>query len=156
MSISKTLYEIITYLKVNRLRGHTTAVIRGAQNVDNATLVCHNEAFARSLGKTLPKSVQTTSLGSIAHGSLRGKMQSLVFDNAAISELAEQCLSEIETLQNEVERLTKKLDKASNIDTTRKVLDKLSIKQLAQEIIKKEQAVDDDFQNGLDLLMLKI
>ncbi len=145
-SVQHTIREILTYLKVNRNIGHTTAVIRGAQNVDKAILVCANEIHANTMKKRCPASIETVGLGAVENYALRGKSRPLVFDNHTIASLLRMCSNKIEQLQAQVN---------ASQQTRQQLLDSLTIPELAKQIISREKARNmDDKATATKLLDL--
>ena len=118
-TLTDKLSEIINYYKINRCVGHTTAAVKGVQNVDSY-LITHNYESGTTLTDNFPR-IKTLSINQLY--SLRGSNKPIVFDNATLQVLLEQCLN---TIKDE-EKL--------NIELDRKIQDQtVEIKKLKTDI----------------------
>ena len=104
MKIKDTLQSIAFYFTSLRQVGHTTAMIRGAQNVDSVIVLARTSHHAALLQKRLPNAI-VKSVGSI--NALRGMNKPLVIDNDAMLEICNAALAEIGRLERHVEELLK-------------------------------------------------
>ena len=99
MKIKETLQNILNYYASTRRVGHTTAMIRGAQNVDNALVVTSNLSASRALEHNYPH-IKTTSIQS--GQKLLGFNSPILFDNEALYVLFRDALKTIEDLENKL------------------------------------------------------
>lgn len=95
MTLRLILKAIVRHLQSTRGVGHTTAMIRGAQNVEEVIVVAENQHYADLLQRKLP-SADVVSLGGITR--MGGVRKPLVVDNEALLNLLHSALLEIERL----------------------------------------------------------
>lgn len=98
--VKKTLQELLTYYHVNRGVGHTSAVIAGAENLEDCIVVAANQSSAALLSKGNMFTVVT--LAGLENGDIRGRRCPMVLDNHAVIELARQSLAEIARLEKTI------------------------------------------------------
>lgn len=103
MKIKQTLQYIINYIDFNRRVGHTTTMIRGVQNVDEALVIAADSQHASHLQNKLPRA-EVVAL--TAPGSLLGKTKPLAIDNHALWLICRNSLAEIERLEALISRLS--------------------------------------------------
>lgn len=139
MNITKTLDEIIAYLRVNRGVGHTTAVLRGAQNVEKSIVVCHDERSARTLQRQTTPNTRTVSLGAVGNCCLRGHNAPLAVDNAALEQLLVAARNQIARLSDQINRTNQLVEKE-----VERAFDKMDIHTLAKLIVQKTEQVSKD------------
>jgi len=98
MKIKNKLETIIHYFTSTRQAGHTHTILNGViNNTDPVIVVTHTLDYGKALKKSLKREDIVVSLNNM-DGSLRGRRNVLVFDNAAIQDLCAQSLQEINNL----------------------------------------------------------
>lgn len=102
MKTKKILEQIVRHLESNRGAGHTTAMIRGAQNVDRAIVLTDTEESARSI-KIIAPALNTVAM-THPH-ALTALKCPLILDNSALSLLCESALFEIVRLERKIAQL---------------------------------------------------
>lgn len=105
MDTITTLADIRDYLTANRQIGHTTAMVRGAQNVDSVIVLAANHHSGELINKQLPNAtvIPITNIRAI-----RGKQKPMVIDNFALLSLCDDALAEIKRLQKQIADLLPK------------------------------------------------
>ena len=101
--IKHTLKELVTYYDVNRGVGHTSAVVAGAENLEDCIVVAANQSSAALLSKGNMFTVMT--LAGLENGDARGRRCPMVLDNHAVTELARRSLAEIARLECKIVRM---------------------------------------------------
>lgn len=104
MKIKETLRNLRDYIAATRQVGHTTAMIRGAQNVDSVIVLAHTQHHAALLQKQLPNATVKAITNPTA---VIGMNKPLVVDNATLWEICGGALAEIERLEHRIEELSK-------------------------------------------------
>lgn len=99
MTTQQQLAELAYYYASSRQVGHTTAMMRGAK-VSDCLILAHNQCGARNI-KLLAPMGSVISLASMGE-RLRGIRKPLLIDNAAMSEILQGALAEIERLEQKV------------------------------------------------------
>ena len=103
MNIKQQLESVVTFYSTTRQAGHTTAVLNGAKSTD-AIVIVHNRDMGEYVNLMSDKKIRTETLQSMGQ-RLRGTNRPVVFDNAAIYELADESLKMIEQLESENRKL---------------------------------------------------
>ena len=103
MKIKQTLQNLRNYIEFNRRVGHTTAMIRGAQNVDNVLVIAANQHQAAMLQRELPRA-EVVAITSPA--CMIDKTKPLAMDNQALWEICGGALAEIERLEARIAELS--------------------------------------------------
>lgn len=99
--IKTTLIELVRYYNSNRGVGHTTAVVAGAENMEDCIVVAANRLDAHRLAAGDMFTVIT--LAELEEGDkVRGRECPMVLDNYALTELAHQSLAEIRRLEDKI------------------------------------------------------
>jgi hypothetical protein len=109
MNIKRILSGLAAYLHASRRVGHTTAMIRGAQNTENVVVLAHTHFYASRLQGLIP-GAKVVSMHSIE--SLQGRHSPLVVDNSALWDICQSALSEIERLEGDARKLSVQKDEA--------------------------------------------
>ena len=109
MNIKSILSGLAAYLHASRRVGHTTAMIRGAQNTENVVVLAHTHSYASQLQKLVP-GAKVVSMHSIE--SLRGRHSPLVVDNSALWDICQSASDEIERMESSLRRLLDQKDEA--------------------------------------------
>lgn len=105
MQTKKILEVIRNYLTTNRRVGHTSAMMRGAENVDNVLVLAANHQQSKMLQQNLPHA----EVVSITSGAcLTGKTKPIVMDNETIWQICDRALKEIERLETLLAELPQK------------------------------------------------
>lgn len=99
-NVKTTLKELVRYFDSTRGIGHTTAVIAGAENVDNCLVIAANIQDVHRLAEGDLFKVMT--LAELGDGKMRGRACPVVLDNHALAELARQSLTEIARLEEKI------------------------------------------------------
>ena len=102
--IKSKLKSIVDLYTVLRQCGHTTAVLEGAKNT-NAIVITHHNGMGDYIDELTENKVKTVSINSLER--LRGMRTPIVFDNAALMELASDALREINKLESTITSLKK-------------------------------------------------
>jgi len=103
MKTKQTLQNLRNYIESNRRVGHTTAMIRGAQNVDNVLVIAANQHHAAMLHRELPRAEVVAITSPVC---MIGKTKPLVMDNQALWEICGGALAEIERLETRIAELS--------------------------------------------------
>lgn len=98
-NIKETLKSLSHYFLVNRGVGHTNAVLEGAKNVPNATILTLDRRTQDDLGDAAPNSL-SIALHKLDY--LRGMNNPLVIDNGALTYIFSAAVEEIERLEGEL------------------------------------------------------
>lgn len=102
--IKNTLRNILSYYNSARQVGHTTMALTGAANFKNAIVVTHNHSMIDCIRKMVnplfSPTLAFTTLSNFENGSVLGRSNAIVFDNAAVYTLCADALKEIERLEN--------------------------------------------------------
>ena len=103
MNNKNTLIELRDYFYSVRNVGHTTAMMEGAKNVD-CIVLSHCEEGTRFI-KSLDYQGDVKSVHQIGGGKLKGLRKPMVLDNAALVEVLNMALIEIEKQEARVEKV---------------------------------------------------
>lgn len=104
--------HVTAYYSANRQLGHTTALLKAAQEL-NALFLCATERHAHDLRKTVPKEYAKNIIANPE--LLVGQYKALIIDNFAIVRMLTERNSVIEALQKEVTSLRMKLGQIARI-----------------------------------------
>lgn len=104
MHIKHILSGLAAYLHSSRRVGHTTAMIRGAENTEAVTVLAHTQAYATQLQRLIP-SAKVISMHGI--DDLIGRKSPLVVDNSALWDICESALAEIKQAETSMSILAK-------------------------------------------------
>lgn len=78
------LEKIDLYMQLNRQVGHTTAMIKGADEIENVLVVVHSQMFARQIGISPSKFVTVDEIERDNKNQwMKGLKRPLVVDNGA-------------------------------------------------------------------------
>ena len=105
MNIKSKLEDVVRLYSGLRQVGHTTAVLEGAKNT-NAIVITHDSGMKEYIGGLTGGKTECRSINNL--GSLIGIRSPIVFDNAAILELAMASLHRINQLESELSRAREK------------------------------------------------
>lgn len=99
MKIKEKLETLACYYDVTRCVGHTTAMIDGLKNTDDALVICHSNEMCKHIKQKLnPKSkVIIKSINS--PNILSGYKKPLLIDNCALHSILLESLHEIQRLE---------------------------------------------------------
>jgi len=102
--IKDKLYTLIQYFDMTRQRGHTTAMMQGAQNSD-----CLVMTHTMYMGEQLKKNFNNRKITTVTPDSLnrlRGMNKPLLLDNGVLYTIFWDCLAEIDRLEklNEIRK----------------------------------------------------
>lgn len=107
-NVKDTLVELSNYIHATRRVGHTTTMIRGAQNVDKAIIIVRNQHSANHLKKAYfykDTDHDVISLASIKASALCGKKKPLAIDNDALMQLCDAAVARIAQLEAKIDEL---------------------------------------------------
>jgi hypothetical protein len=99
MKTKQILQNLRNYIESNRRVGHTTAMMRGAQNVDNVLVIAANQHQAAMLQRELPRAEVVAITSPVC---MVGKSKAMVMDNHALWEICGGALAEIERLETRI------------------------------------------------------
>lgn len=107
-AIKRRLEDIRDYLTTTRQCGHTTTMLRGVENVDDAVVLIACESIKGRVKEQAPKaicvSVNTTT-------RLREMCKPLAVDNHAMFRLLADALGAISRLEGQIERLEGQIER---------------------------------------------
>lgn len=95
-SLIDKLNGLNDYYTVTRQAGHTTAMLRGANNT-SCIILAHSPKMSGYLARRLPTG-EGNSVVFSSVSQLRGCNKPLLIDNAAVHELVKECLEVITSL----------------------------------------------------------
>jgi hypothetical protein len=107
MNTKQRLEDLRNYYAATRQCGHTTAMVRGAQNVDTVAILAASQDHARTLKQMAPKA---DCISLYAPTALRGMRKPLLVDNHTMHVLLSDALQEIERLEKRVSDLSNVTD----------------------------------------------
>ena len=85
--------------------GHTTAMLRGANNVDGCCILVDSHRMGEYLKKQSPNIIPVT----LDSHDLRGRKSPLLLDNGVIGSLLSESINEINRLESKVAELSKQV-----------------------------------------------
>ncbi len=104
MNIKEKLQAILSYYQVNRKVGHTQAMIRGTQNVDNVIILTEG---TRTQWKNDPAARNKyVDINSFNGNELRGHKLPLVIEHTAIESLFSEALNKIAELEHIISHIS--------------------------------------------------
>jgi hypothetical protein len=103
MKTKQILQNLRNYIELNRRVGHTTAMMRGAQNVDDVLVLAANQNQAAMLQRELPRAEVVAITNPVC---MIGKSKAMVMDNHALWEICGGALAEIERLETRIAELS--------------------------------------------------
>jgi hypothetical protein len=107
MNTKQRLEDLRNYYATTRQCGHTTVMVRGAQNVDTVAILAASHNHARILKQLAPKA---DCISLYATTALRGMRKPLLVDNHTMHVLLSDALEEIERLEKRVSDLANAAD----------------------------------------------
>jgi hypothetical protein len=110
MKTKELLQTLKDYYMATRQCGHTTAMIRGVQNVDNAAILATTCDHAKTLKRIAPN---VDVIPMYSHHALRGMRKPLVLDNMTMEQILAEALHEINRLEKQVSDLANVRDQGS-------------------------------------------
>jgi len=113
-SIKTTLQELVQYYDGTRGVGHTSAVIAGAENVEQCMVIASNVESLRRLAA--PGLFKVMTLAELRNGKMRGHDCPMVLDNHALTELARGSLAEISRLEYKIAQMKAVAQSIVNVD----------------------------------------
>lgn len=103
MNTKQRLEDIRNYYMTARQCGHTTAMVKGAQNVDSVAILAASHDHARILKQLAPNA---DCISLYTPTALRGMRRPLLVDNHTMHVLLSDALQEIERLEKRVSDLS--------------------------------------------------
>jgi hypothetical protein len=117
MKTIELLENLLAYYKATRSRGHTTAMLQGANNTPKAIILAASEGHARQLKQVAP---QSECVSMRVPQALRGRINPLLVDNFAMEQLLADAVFEIRRLEKRVHELSN--EKSPSVDAKGKPL----------------------------------
>lgn len=109
MNVRVQLQALLQYYVTNRQVGHTTAMLRGANNTKCTVIVAREHNYRRLMDlqqkRKKGKKYNATTLAGVEHGNLLGHREPIVFDNEALWELFGAAHKRITELENKIESI---------------------------------------------------
>ncbi len=109
MNIRVQLQALLQYYVTNRQVGHTTAMLRGANNSKCLVIAAREHNYRRLMDmqrkRKRGKKYDALSLDGIQNGALLGRRDPIVFDNEALYVLFEAAHRRITELENKIESI---------------------------------------------------
>jgi hypothetical protein len=99
MNAKQQLINLVQYFDNSRQVGHTTAMINGAKQTD-CIIISHNYSGSEYIKTLYPKG-KVVALPAIEH-ELKGQHQPVLLDNAAVVQVVQIALGEIERLERKI------------------------------------------------------
>lgn len=112
--IKTTLQELVRYYDGARGVGHTSAVITGAENVDECVVIAADVQSLRRLAE--PGLFRVMTLSELRDGKMLGRACPMVLDNHALTELARGSLAEISRLEYKIAQMKAVAQSIANVD----------------------------------------
>lgn len=103
MKTIELLENLLAYYKSTHARGHTTAMLQGANNSPTAIILTANEGHARQLKQM---ATQSECVSMRVPQALRGRNNPLLVDNFAMEQILAAAAFEIRRLEKRVDELS--------------------------------------------------
>ena len=99
MQADEKLAVLKMYFDTRRGRGHTHAMVEGAANVENVSVLVHSMRYGKDIERLCGKKITIITWESLE--GLCGSNNALVIDNSAMSQILGDALEELRKLRSE-------------------------------------------------------